>query len=689
MKKPKGILPSIKKRRPKKPRLDYVLQGSAVDLPLDAVLALQTNQRRKYIDDLLEALAKTIKSDTLSLKANVPFKKEMRDLRRLLAAPADQFLYTDDIKNKRNVLAKGSPGSTHTYWSQKQIWKMKTKAGDLSEQIRKKAPALVRKLEKLFDARNESKQGFRKGDSALRTALAFMEFDKSLGTAFPPFHAKFFADKFLPKDGDGIIVDPCAGWGGRLLGSLLVNRKGHVHYYGIDPEFRNRDAYDGLLRRVNIWLKKELSGPRDATISYKPFEDWLKSRSAKRLSGKVDLVITSPPYFAAENYNPKNQKQSANRYPEYEEWRDKFYYSLMSGAFDLLKPNGHFVLNIADVGEAPHLERDARKLATKAGFVGAGFYKLAMSMTPATRKAGTSRHVVQVKGKLFKHEPVFLFRKPTPDEGIVAQQPRSRVIGATKSGQPAVVAKPTSLPDLRNWTDPFPRPVIERVGRFIVVRDDLLEYGSKIRFLDYLVSTAPEDEFVYGGSNKVGWGAISLAYLCKRYGKKAVCFMAKRNELTWHQKQFAGLGGKIIPIENGMLTVTEKRARDYAAKRPAKRRLMRIGFDDPTVLASIVKVARNISITPNEIWTVASSGTLSRGLQLAFPDAKVFAVEVGHKLTKQNVGRAKVFASPYKYDQPVTHDDQPPYPAEKYYDAKLWSFVQKRGSDGALIWNVA
>ena len=292
-------------------------------------------------------------------------------------------------------------------------WKMKTKTGDLSEQIKTKASPLVTKLNKLFDPTNESKKGFRThGHSALRNALVFMQFDKSSGTAFPPFHAKFFADKFLPKEGDGIIVDPCAGWGGRLLGSLLVNRSGRVHYYGTDPEFRNKDAYDGLLRRVNIWLKKELYGPRNATISYKPFEDWLETKAATKLFGKVDLVITSPPYFGAENYNPKNQKQSANRYPEYEEWRDNFYKALMQGAFDLLKPNGHFVLNIADVGEAPHLEKDAKKLAKEVGFVSGGFYKLAMAMTPATRKAGTARHVVQVNGKLFKHEPVFVFRKP-------------------------------------------------------------------------------------------------------------------------------------------------------------------------------------------------------------------------------------------------------------------------------------
>ena len=45
--------------------------------------------------------------------------------------------------------------------------------------------------------------------------------------------------------------------------------------------------------------------------------------------------------------------------------------------------------------------------------------------------------------------------------------------------------------------------------------------------------------------------------------------------------------------------------------------------------------------------------------------------------------------SPYKYDQAVEEDQAPPYPSEKYYDAKLWQFVVSSGKPGALIWNVA
>jgi tRNA1(Val) A37 N6-methylase TrmN6 len=404
---------SAKRNRRRKRRPDYVLQGTEFDLPMETVLGFSSKQRKQYINAVLGALAKTIRANKFSLKPNVSFAKEMRDLRRLLYGAADQYLFIDEKTNKRNVLGKGSPGATHTYWSRSQMWKMKTKAGDLSVEIRKKAPALVRKLTQLLDPKTQSKVGFRK-QNALRSIYTYLQIDKHSGTAFPPLHAKFFADKFLPKDKAGIIVDPCAGWGGRLLGSLLVNRKHRVHYYGVDPEFRNEEAYEGLKRRVNTWLKRELTGPRDAKLFYKPFEDWINTKSARSLMGKADLVITSPPYFVAENYNPKNQRQSANRYPEYLQWRENFYRVLMKGAYGLLKANGHFVLNIADVSEAPRLERDARKLADETGFVGAGFYKLAMTISP---EATNVRHVVIVNGAQFKYEPVFVFRKPAPGSG--------------------------------------------------------------------------------------------------------------------------------------------------------------------------------------------------------------------------------------------------------------------------------
>ena len=142
-----------------------------------------------------------------------------------------------------------------------------------------------------------------------------------------------------------------------------------------------------MLRRLNIYLKKELSGKRTGRVFVAPFENWIHSKFAKKLAGRVDLVITSPPYFAAENYNTENTKQSANRYRTYERWRKNFYRVLIKGAYDLLKPGDTFVLNIANVASSNLLEKDARVLATEAGFSNGGFYKLAMGTRLAREQA--------------------------------------------------------------------------------------------------------------------------------------------------------------------------------------------------------------------------------------------------------------------------------------------------------------
>jgi hypothetical protein len=242
---------------------------------------------------------------------------------------------------------------------------------------------------------------------------------------------------------------------------------------------------------------------------------------------------------------------------------------------------------------------------------------------------------------------------------------------------------------VQGWVDPYPAPVVEKIENLYVVRDDLLEAGSKMRFIDCLIRNDDGEEWVFGGANKVGWGPISLTAVCNRYGKKATFFMAKRKEPTWHQQKVLELGGTIHWVENGMLNVTKSRARKYQEEKPDTRRVLPLGLEHPTVIASIVKVAQSLNVQPSEIWTVASSGTLNRGLQLAFPDVDCYAIQVGHKMTDYEKGRAKVLISPYKYDRAVKPEDAPPYPSEPFYDAKVWSFVRDMAKKDALIWNVA
>jgi hypothetical protein len=106
------------------------------------------------------------------------------------------------------------------------------------------------------------------------------------------------------------------------------------------------------------------------------------------------------------------------------------------------------------------------------------------------------------------------------------------------------------------------------------------------------------------------------------------------------------------------------------------------------VIGSFIKVARSLPLSPKEVWTVGSSGTLNRSLQLAWPDAEIHVVSVGHTMKEREIGRAIYHRSELKFDKPVKPEDAPPFPSAPTYDAKAWKFIREHASSGALFWNV-
>lgn len=246
---------------------------------------------------------------------------------------------------------------------------------------------------------------------------------------------------------------------------------------------------------------------------------------------------------------------------------------------------------------------------------------------------------------------------------------------------------------VEDWEDPYDKPVIEKHGKCFVVRDDLLEAGTKIRALDYLIRTETDvEEWVFGSSPAHGYGQVSLAYVCRKYGKKAVIFHANRKIETRHRLQLKAeeFGARIEWVQGTQvrLVKTQKHAREYVAEAPHKRREFPIGFEHPTVIASIIKVARSLDISPSEVWTVGSSGVLNRGLQMAWEKAQCNVVQVGHGMTEREIGRAKHWKSNREFKQKVSRDEAPPFPSVPEYDAKAWSFIQQYGSEDCLFWNV-
>lgn len=231
----------------------------------------------------------------------------------------------------------------------------------------------------------------------------------------------------------------------------------------------------------------------------------------------------------------------------------------------------------------------------------------------------------------------------------------------------------------------LPKPVVKEHGGFWVVRDDLLDGGTKRRAFTTYVKNKPDvEEFVYA-SPRQGYAQLSLAYACKDMGRKCTVTVPQ-GKRYWLTDEAEELGCNIIEVPMGFLTNIQAKAKKYALDNEAH--LIPFGGDHPIIIEAMTQTALSLGVNPTEIWTVMSSGVLSRGLQGAFPKAKVYGVRIGHNTTDRERGRAETFKSKYKFHQECKELERPPFPSSLTYDSKAWSFIKENANKNSLFWNV-
>lgn len=146
---------------------------------------------------------------------------------------------------------------------------------------------------------------------------------------FPPKIARDLCIKY-GVNVNSVVLDPCAGWGGRMIGVSTVCNK----YIGFEPSTKTYNGLGKLLlfiRSMNPMFNAEL---------YKiPYEDAHVERES------VDFAITSPPYYDTENYSDETTN-SLNRYNCFDSWCDGFFVPMIKKTMDALKEGKAFVLNI-------------------------------------------------------------------------------------------------------------------------------------------------------------------------------------------------------------------------------------------------------------------------------------------------------------------------------------------------------
>lgn len=168
----------------------------------------------------------------------------------------------------------------------------------------------------------------------------------SAAADFPPMKAR---EIFRTYYKGGRVLDPCHGWGGRLVGAMLADVE---EYVGVDP---SPDAHAGVSKIYEAF--KEYQETK-VTLIQKPFEDcdWK--------DGEFDFALTCPPYFDVEKYS--GEDTSTKRYPKFEQWCKYFYEPLIVNTMNALKKDGVFALIVGS--QLYPLADKAKEICTSHGY---------------------------------------------------------------------------------------------------------------------------------------------------------------------------------------------------------------------------------------------------------------------------------------------------------------------------------
>jgi hypothetical protein len=228
----------------------------------------------------------------------------------------------------------------------------------------------------------------------------------------------------IPND-NFVILDPCSGWGGRLLSTLCIFNRVREEYMKrvgrqLHVTYLSTDTNEGVHERFNNikldWF--EIIKPEDNSEYFHFKKETLGCETPEFLNycktvlsnfglSGVNVSLTSPPYFDREKYS-KDKAQSNLMYPTYPVWRIKFLKGMIDNVHELLIPGGKFYLNIANTyepdGTLNPLEQDTVTFFTELEMKPVRHYKMLLS--------GSSKSVNYIrKGINHKFEPIFVYEK--------------------------------------------------------------------------------------------------------------------------------------------------------------------------------------------------------------------------------------------------------------------------------------
>lgn len=140
---------------------------------------------------------------------------------------------------------------------------------------------------------------------------------------FRPINAAKIYSQFKPT----CVLDFTMGWGGRLVGAVLLNVP---KYIGMDLNTKLIEPYEKMVTQ----LKKDGSIKTEIELHFKNALDH------DYIHMDYDMVFTSPPFYNKETYGLKEL------YKTKEEWDEQFYKPIFKKTWEHLKPGGFYCLNV-------------------------------------------------------------------------------------------------------------------------------------------------------------------------------------------------------------------------------------------------------------------------------------------------------------------------------------------------------
>lgn len=231
-------------------------------------------------------------------------------------------------------------------------------------------------------------QGQPKFDKLLGMTLAVQSC--RLPGEFPADLARDLYDEFVMEP-NSVVLDPCHGWGGRMLGFLLSKHAAQYDGYDVDPK-----THRGV-RELFADLRGLAASKKGAATYCEPFE------TAKLKPNRYDFALTSPPYFNVEKYG--GDQSSWKLYSDYDKWVAGFYAPMIQSVAKALKPKAAFALQVGN--QSYPLEESAKTIAD-----GCGLWYV------ETRHTGMINNYNKTEKE--DGEVIVIFRKGTPENPALA-----------------------------------------------------------------------------------------------------------------------------------------------------------------------------------------------------------------------------------------------------------------------------